>query len=329
MAFRFYTDPARPGRRLSRRRPRRGVGDLAAARRGARHGARQPAAALPGIDADHGPLNLRAGHPEFADPKVRTALLQGIDRAAIIDGAYAKSAATATGLDPGGVALVRPGRGPARCRSTAGGRSQGAQGRRVDQEGRRLVPARTPRSRSASSCSARRWAPTRGCIAAAAGVAADWTALGLAVEHVALPPGEFVTDHLATGDFQVAVVDVHHRPRSGPLSAARLEPDADRWVERRRAPGARPSTTCCARPARPARRSERKAAYSALQKQLASRSLPAAADLRRRGRGRSRHARGTPRPPGHRSVGPILGCANMAPRRRPVTVGGVRAEVAE
>ena len=74
---------------------------------------------------------------------------------------------------------------------------------------------------------------------------------------------------------------------------------------------------------------ERKAAYSALQKQLASGSLPAAADLRRRGRGRPRHARRTRRPAGHRSVGSILGCANMAPRRRPVTVGGVRAEVAE
>ena len=83
-------------------------------------------------------------------------------------------------------------------------------------------------------------------------------------------PGEFVTDHLATGDFQVAVVDVHRRPRPGPLSAARLEPDPDRWIEHRRAPGSGPSTTSCCKARAPGTTEERKAAYSALQKQLAA-----------------------------------------------------------
>ncbi len=136
-----------------------------------------------------------------------------------------------------------------------------------------------------------------------------------------------MTDRLATGDFQVAVVD-YDRAGSGPLPAARLEPDPDRWLERlglqdpaldnllvkARAPG----TT-----------DERKAAYSALQKQLATGRylLPLAfAD-------EVVVARDTVEGPVLRQVtdpvGPILGCANMAPRRRPVTVDGVRAEVAE
>ena len=47
-----------------------------------------------------------------------------------------------------------------------------------------------------------------GLFAAAEAVVRDWTSLGFKVTHVALPPAEFVTDRLATGDFQVAVVDV-------------------------------------------------------------------------------------------------------------------------
>ena len=36
----------------------------------------------------------------------------------------------------------------------------------------------------------------------------DWKAIGLAVTHVPLPPGEFVTGRLATGKFSAAVGDV-------------------------------------------------------------------------------------------------------------------------
>ena len=43
---------------------------------------------------------------------------------------------------------------------------------------------------------------------AAVGVARDWTALGLSVIHRALPPAQFVTGRLATGDFSAAVGDV-------------------------------------------------------------------------------------------------------------------------
>jgi ABC-type transport system substrate-binding protein len=108
-----------------------------------------------------------------------------------------------------------------------------------------------------------------GLFAAAAGVAADWTALGLTVEHVALPPGEFVTDRLATGDFQVAVVDVivgldpdlypllasSQTLTDGSNVAGLQDPKLDELLIKARAPG----TT-----------EERKTAYSALQKQLAA-----------------------------------------------------------
>src|SRR5918993_4026955 len=47
-----------------------------------------------------------------------------------------------------------------------------------------------------------------GLFAAAEAVVRDWKALGFNVTHTPLPAGEFVTDRLATGAFQVAVVDV-------------------------------------------------------------------------------------------------------------------------
>ena len=43
---------------------------------------------------------------------------------------------------------------------------------------------------------------------AAVGVTRDWTALGLSVIHRALPPAQFVTGRLASGDFSAAVGDV-------------------------------------------------------------------------------------------------------------------------
>ena len=115
--------------------------------------------------------------------------------------------------------------------------------------------------------------PTQGMnpslFAAAEGVVRDWTSLGFKVTHVPLPPGEFVTDRLATGNFQVAVVDVTVGldPDLYPLLASSQtltggsnvmgvqDPALDALLVKARAPGTDAA---------------RMAAYSALQKQLAT-----------------------------------------------------------
>ncbi len=167
-----------------------------------------------------------------------------------------------------------------------------------------------------------------GLYRAAEAVVRDWTAIGLTVTHVALPPAEFVTDRLSSGKFQAAVADLRigldpdlypllassqtltggsnvmgvqsadarHAAREGPCAGFRECPDG-RLQRPAEAPGGR--------------------------------SIPAPAGLRGRGRRAPRHGPGTRHPAGHGRVGSILGCANMAPRRRPVTVVRVRAEVAE
>jgi ABC-type oligopeptide transport system substrate-binding subunit len=97
---------------------------------------------------------------------------------------------------------------------------------------------------------------------------ADWKAMGLAVTHLPMPPGEFVTEHLATGAFQVAIADVRVGldPDLYPLLASSQtltggsnvmgvqDPALDTLLAKARAPGTEAA---------------RKAAYSALQEQLA------------------------------------------------------------
>src|SRR4029079_9724964 len=103
---------------------------------------------------------------------------------------------------------------------------------------------------------------------AAVGVARDWTALGLSVIHRALPPAQFVTGRLASGDFSAAVGDVTIGldPDLYPLLASSQtvtggsnviglqDPLLDTLLRAARGQGTLP---------------ERTAAYSALQKQLA------------------------------------------------------------
>ena len=136
----------------------------------------------------------------------------------------------------------------------------------------------------------------------------------------ALPPGEYAAERLSTGKFQVAVADLRIGldPDLYPLLASSQTLTGGSNVDRAcRIPT---SMRCSRRPVRPARTA------SGRPRTAPSRSSsPRAAtccrwpspdevvvvrDTRR----------GTRRPPGHRRVGSILGCANMAPRCRPVTV---------
>ena len=99
--------------------------------------------------------------------------------------------------------------------------------------------------------------------------AADWRAIGIEATHVALPPGEFATERLATGDFDVAVTDVAigMDPDLYPLLASSQtltggsnvsgvqDERLDRLLVKARAPGSD---------------SARAAAYRALQEHLAA-----------------------------------------------------------
>ena len=115
--------------------------------------------------------------------------------------------------------------------------------------------------------------------------------------HVALPPGAFVTDRLATGTFQVAVVDmtVGLDPDLYPLLASSQtltggsnvmgvqDPALDALLVKARAPGTDAA---------------RKTAYSDLQKQLAAGRYLLPLAFAGRGRGGPRHARRTRPAPG-------------------------------
>jgi ABC-type oligopeptide transport system substrate-binding subunit len=98
---------------------------------------------------------------------------------------------------------------------------------------------------------------------------AGWRAIDIEATHVALPPGEFTTDRLATGDFDVAVTDVSigMDPDLYPLLASTQtltggsnvsgvqDERLDRLLVKARAPGSDDA---------------RQAAYTELQRHLAS-----------------------------------------------------------
>ncbi len=212
-------------------------------------------------------LNLRPTHPEFANAKVRTALLAGIDRTRIMEGAYAMSAATATGPIPPSSPWFDPAADPPVAFDRKASRAVlKAEGWTKKDDGWYLPNAKTPLTIELLS-------PTKGVnpglFATAEAVAADWVALGLSVTHLPLPPGEFVTERLQTGAFQVAVVDiaVGLDPDLYPLLASTQtltggsnviglqDPALDALLVKARAPGTDV---------------ERAAAYSALEKGMAA-----------------------------------------------------------
>jgi peptide/nickel transport system substrate-binding protein len=151
-------------------------------------------------------LNLRPGHPEFAKPAVRTALLEAIDRSRIITDAFAMAARPATGPIPPASALFDPAADPpvpydpdaAKAALKAVGWTQAADGWHLP-GGKNPVVIELLSLDEASNPAA---------YTAAVGVTRDWTALGLSVIHRALPPAQFVTGRLASGDFSAAVGDV-------------------------------------------------------------------------------------------------------------------------
>jgi len=151
-------------------------------------------------------LNLRPGHPEFADPAVRTAFLTAIDRPSLVDEVFAGSAEAATGPIPPSAPLFDPKADPAIAYDRAAARKAflAAGWVHKDDGWHRTATDKaielevlSPDEKSNPVV----WAAARQ-------VVANWRQMGFTVSHVGLPAGAFVTDRLAKGDFQIAVADL-------------------------------------------------------------------------------------------------------------------------
>jgi peptide/nickel transport system substrate-binding protein len=211
-------------------------------------------------------LNLRPDHPEFRDPSVRAALLRAIDRDRLVEAAYAMSAAQARGLIPMSSPMFDAKASPAvdYDRRAARKALKAADWTEKD-DGWHLPGAAKPLAIEVLSPEE---TANPGLYAAAEAVVHDWTEIGLAATHVDLPPGTFVTERLSTGAYQVAIADVAIGldPDLYPLLASSQtltggsnvmgvqDPTLDQLLVKARAPGTADA---------------RKAAYVALQKQLA------------------------------------------------------------
>jgi peptide/nickel transport system substrate-binding protein len=264
--FRYFTDPEALAAafRAGDLDAVSGVSRQLAAELATTEGAR--ALRYPGATLTAVLLNLRPSHPEFAAAAVRTGLLAAVDRARLIDEAYAGSAVSAPGPIPPSSPLFDPKADPVVAYDrTESGKSLRAGGWARKEDGWHLGTTKKPLTIEVLS-------PTEGAnaglYAAAEAVVRDWKAMGLTVSHVPLPPGEFVTDRLSTGDFQVAVADVTIGldPDLYPLLASSQtltggsnimgvqDPILDTLLVKARKPGSDAA---------------RSAAYSALAKQLA------------------------------------------------------------
>ena len=211
-------------------------------------------------------LDLRPGHPEFANPTARTALLAAIDRPRLIRESFAAAAGAAVGLIPPSSSLFDPAADPpipydpaaAVAALKKAGWTQSTDGWRLSKVKTLLaIELLSPDEESNPAA-----------FGAAAAVVRDWKAIGLAVTHVPLAPGEFVTGRLATGKYQAAVGDVTVGldPDLYPLLASSQTVTGGSNVLGLQDP-ALDALLVAAR--RPGTEAAREAAYSALQQQLA------------------------------------------------------------
>jgi len=151
-------------------------------------------------------VNLRPGAHAFATPALRTALLQAINRPALIDRVFASAASAASGLIPSSSVLFdASAAGAVAYDPAAAQKALKAAGWTKVANAWRRPASRTPFAFELLSPDL---ASNPAAFAAAEAVVADWKRIGLQVTHLALPPAEFVTGRLAKGAFAVAVADV-------------------------------------------------------------------------------------------------------------------------
>jgi peptide/nickel transport system substrate-binding protein len=212
-------------------------------------------------------LNLRPDHLELRDATVRGALLGAIDRDAILDEAFGGLAAIAQApIPPTSWAFDAAASPPIKHDAKAAAKALEKAGwKKVDKQWR---PAGATRAytiqlvRPDGDMSA-------ALHVAAERVAADWKSLGFAVEVVEAAPGALLSDYLETGEFTAAALDVSigHDPDLYPLLASSQTQTGglniiglqDAALDELLAAARKPGTV-----------EARKAAYAALQRQLAA-----------------------------------------------------------
>ena len=247
-------------------------------------------------------LNLRPTHVEFRDPAVRRALLQAIDRDAIVRDALGGLATRADGLIPPSSWAFDPAATPevpfdvkaAEAGLVSAGWKKADGGGWIPKGGTDPLTIEILSPQADANPAA---------YAIADAVAAAWTSIGLDVAHTALAGAQFVGEHLQTGDFSVAVTGttIGLDPDLYPLLA--VEPDDD-------CVGPTISGLQDARPRRPARYVPARPArttpgWPPMPRSRSSwpRDLRAAGGLRRRRRRGPGHAHGTASATGRRTPG--------------------------
>ena len=214
-------------------------------------------------------LNLRAGKNDFQDPTVRRALLEAIDRSALISDVLDGLGKRADSLIPpsspmfdaeGNVPVAFDVAAARKDLSTAGWKQSGNSWIPKGAKDPVVIELLSPEELANPVA-----------YATAEAVVGAWHAIGLAVRHVPLPATELLGDRLAQGKFQVAVLPfaIGLYPDVYPLLAASQtrhggsnviglqDPDLDRLLVAARTPVAE---------------ADRIAAYKALQARLEARA---------------------------------------------------------
>ncbi len=214
-------------------------------------------------------LNLRPGRKEFQDPKVRKALLEAIDRDAIVRDVLEGLGSRADSLIPSSSPVFDASKSPkvpfdlAAARkdlTDAGWKAGDVSWTPKDAKEPLVIELLSPEQ-----------AANPVAYATAKLVVEGWHDLGLAVRHVPLPASELLGNRLAQGQFQVAMIPLaigldpdlypllaSSQTRTGGSNVAGLQdPDLDKLLVDARTP-------LLADP--------RKVAYGALQTRLAERS---------------------------------------------------------
>jgi len=150
-------------------------------------------------------LNLRPNHPEFKDPAVRRALLQAIDRNAIVSRVLGGLAAhadspippTSWAFDPvASVPVVHSSKGAVAALTKAGWKRATGGG---------WLPKGAKKALTIEILSPEAGA-NAAAYAVAEAVAADWRSIGLTVTHIALPDAELLGQRLQGGEFGTVVI---------------------------------------------------------------------------------------------------------------------------